>query len=76
MGSSAEHKTHGRPISAALARGQGLKIVPLEDDQLLQDKMLSVYHAVMLTFEKTNCVKIIESHEGKGFYVALHAMKP
>ena len=76
LGSSTEHKTHGRPISAALARGQGLRIVPLEDDQLLQDKVLSVYHAVMLTFEKTNCVKIIESHEGKGFYVALHAMKP
>lgn len=76
LGDSTEHKTHGRPISAGLAQSKGLKIVPLEGDQQLQDKVLSVYHAVMLTFEKTNCVKIIESHEGKGFYVGLHAVKP
>ena len=76
LGDSTEHKTHGRPISAGLAESKGLKIIPLEGDQQLQDKVLSVYHATMLTFEKTNCVKIIESHEGKGYYWALHAVKP
>ena len=53
-----------------------MNIVPLEGDQQLQDKVLSVYHATMLTFEKTNCVKIIESHEGKGYYLGLHVVKP
>jgi hypothetical protein len=76
LGSNTEHKTHGRPISAALAKSIGLNVVAMEDDQQLQDKVLSVYHATMLTFEKTNCVKIIESHEGKGFYVGLHTVKP
>jgi len=75
LGDSTEHKTHGRPISAALAKSRGLNVIALEDDQQLQDKVLSVYHATMLTFAKTNCVKIIESHEGKGFYVALQPVK-
>ena len=75
VGRQQRTQTHGRPISAGLAH-QGLNIVPLEGDQQLQDKVLSVYHATMLTFEKTNCVKIIESHEGKGYYLGLHVVKP
>lgn len=70
LGDADEHKTHGRPINASLAKAKGLKIEELEADQILQDKVLSAYHATMVTFEKSNCVKIIENDLGKGFYLA------
>lgn len=69
LGDFEQHKTHGRPISCELARNRGLKVVALEDDQELQEKVLSVFHAIMLTFDTTTCLKIIENHEGNGSYV-------
>jgi hypothetical protein len=63
------HKTHGRPISIAQAREQGLRVKPLEDDQKLQELVLSAFHATMVTFGVTNCVKIVENHNGRGVYI-------
>lgn len=71
LGDFNEHKTHGRPINYQLARNKGLKISLLEDDHELQDKVLSVYHATLVTFDVAPCVKIIENHLGKGFYIVL-----
>jgi len=65
-----EHKTHGRPINFALASGAGLKVAPLELDQQLQDLVLSVFHATSITFEATACVKFVENHCGRGWFVA------
>jgi hypothetical protein len=48
-----------------------LKITPLEDDQSLQDLVLSVFHATVVTFERTNCVKIFENHNGKGMFLQI-----
>lgn len=62
------HKTHGRPITFEKAQSIGLKVNLLENDQTLQEKVLSVYHAMMLTFENTGCVKMIENHNGKGYF--------
>ena len=69
LGDFEEHKTHGRPIGFDLAACKGLVVKRLEDDQQLQEKVLSVYHATMVTFETTACLKIIENHKGKGHYV-------
>ena len=69
LGNFEEHKTHGRPINYDLAKEKGLKVTRLEDDQQLQDKVLSVYHATLVTFEMVPCVKIIENHKGIGSYV-------
>jgi len=63
-----EHKTHGRPISIAKAEEKGLRVEKLEDDQRLQELVLSVFHATSVTFQVTNCVKIIENHKGRGLY--------
>ena len=71
LGAFNEHKTHGRPINYQLAREKGLKISLLEDDQELQDKVLSVFHATLVTFDVTPCIKIIENHLGKGSYVII-----
>lgn len=71
LGDFNEHKTHGRPINYQLAREKGLKITLLEDDQQLQDKVLSVFHATLVTFDVVPCVKIIENHLGKGSYIVI-----
>ena len=68
LGDFNSHKTHGRPINYQLALEKGLKITLLEDDQELQDKVLSVFHATLVTFDFITCVKIIENHNGIGFY--------
>ena len=69
LGNFEEHRTHGRPIGFDLAQEKGLKVVRLEDDQDLQEAILSVFHATMVTFQSTNCLKIIENHNGKGHYL-------
>lgn len=71
LGNFEEHKTHGRPINYDLAKEKGLNVKRLEDDQELQDKVLSVYHSTLLTFDVTDCVKIIENQHGKGSYVIM-----
>lgn len=69
LGNFSEHRTHARPIGYDLAISQGLKVSRLEDDQNLQEAVLSVFHAVMVTFQTTPCLKIIENHHGKGHYL-------
>lgn len=69
LGDFGEHKTHGRPINYDLAKEKGLKVRRLEDDPELQDLVLSVYHATLVTFDVTPCIKLIENQDGKGSYL-------
>lgn len=59
-----EQKSHSRHISKHECEQVGLNIVGLEDNQDLQDAVLTTHHAFMHTFSHTNCVKIIENHNG------------
>jgi hypothetical protein len=63
------HKTHGRPIDINEAREKKMIITALEDDNDLQDKVLSVFHAAMVTHMVSNCVKFTENQNGKGVYL-------
>lgn len=65
LGSNAETKMHARHIHKKEAKNIGLKIVDLEDDQKLQDAVLSLHHAYILTFEQTPAIKIVENQNGK-----------
>lgn len=58
-------KIHGRHFDIDTCKNMGLKIVDLEKDSDLQDAVLSVHHAFMITFNRTNAAKIIENHEGR-----------
>jgi hypothetical protein len=58
-------KSHGRRIDAVTAAENGLEVVPLEDDQELQDSVLSVFHAAMHTHSGRPVMKIIENHQGR-----------
>ncbi|MCB1031747.1 MAG: hypothetical protein KDA95_10450 [Acidimicrobiales bacterium] len=64
IGSHAATKAHNRHISAAKAESMGLKVVALEDDQVLQEAVLTVHHACMLTMSDTPIVKLIENQNG------------
>lgn len=57
-------KSHARHYSAEQARSLGIKVVQLEDDQDLQDAVLSVHHSVIQTLDATGAYKVVENHEG------------
>jgi hypothetical protein len=66
-------RTHGRPIRIEeLQQIAGLRITPLEDDDDLQDAILSLYHALDITFGGP-ALKIVENHLGAR-YVRLAQM--
>lgn len=67
LGDHALTKSHARHLSLARCREIGLKITELEQDQAMQDAVLSVHHACMVTFSATPAYKIIENHEGVAF---------
>jgi ClpP class serine protease len=71
LGSHAVTLSHARHISATGAAKLGLVVEPLEDSPALQDAVLSLHHACMLTFSSTNAVKIIENHRGVAFIQAV-----
>jgi len=63
-------RTHGRPIRIEELRTiRGLRVRALEDDDDLQDAVLSIYHALDFTFGGA-AVKIVENHQ-KARYVRI-----
>jgi hypothetical protein len=62
--SSEIHKSHSRSINRDDAVAAGLVVENLEADQGLQDAVLSVHHAFMITLQATSAVKIIENNLG------------
>ena len=60
-------KSHGRHISRDELREHGLKVTNLEEDDKLQDLVLSVFHATTHTFSGTSVTKIVENHTGRAF---------
>ncbi|MCY4258070.1 MAG: serine protease [bacterium] len=62
-----QHMSHGRRLGKAQLRQLGLNITDLEEDDRLQDLVLSVHHAVNHLMNHTGTVKIVENHLGKVF---------
>ncbi len=60
-------KSHSRPLPPMRCRELGLNIRLLEDDEVLQDAVLSVHHACIHTLSGTRAYKIIENHTGKAY---------
>lgn len=65
-------KSHVRHLPHDRCKEIGLKIRCLEDDQKLQDAVLSVHHACIHTLGATPAFKIIENHEGRAFIQIAH----
>lgn len=67
LGDHAITKSHARHLSIERCREMGLVVAELEGNQELQDAVLSLHHAYMLTFSATPAFKIIENHQGVAF---------
>lgn len=59
--------SHSRHLSADACIAMGLRIRMLESDKALQDAVLSVHHANILTLSQTPAVKIVENQDGVAF---------
>lgn len=64
---AAENKSHSRHIGIDRAAELGIKVRRLEDDQALQDAVLSVHHSCIATLQGTAATKIVENHLGVAF---------
>jgi hypothetical protein len=62
-----ENKTHARHIHIDECIALGLKIERLEDDEVLQDLVLTVHHCFMHSLMNTPSYKMIENHIGRAF---------
>ena len=59
--------SHARHISKDACKKVGLHVIDLEDNQELQDAVLSLHHAYMILFDKLNISKVVENQEGSRF---------
>lgn len=62
-----EVKTHDRQIGYEEAKKIGLKITLIENNDKLQDLILTVHHCYTHTLSNTSAFKIIENHKGAAF---------
>ena len=60
---------HNRHFSYRELRDLGMKVDLLEDDGALQDKVLTIHHSYMTTFQRVPIAKIIENSDSKGWIV-------
>ena len=61
------NRTHERHIPFEECRDIGLKVSLVEDDQELQDLVLTVHHCFMHSLTNTQSFKLIENHLGAAF---------
>lgn len=57
-------KVHSRHISKDKCKAVGLNIIDMEQDQHLQDMILSLHHCYMIYLESTVVTKIVENNIG------------
>ena len=61
---NANNKSHARHFAYDFCKDLGLNVEALETDQELQELVLSVHHAFVITIDGTAVTKIIENHNG------------
>lgn len=76
LGDHALTKSHARHLSLEKCRQMGLSVVSMEDDQELQDAILSVHHSCIHTLSATPAYKIIENQNGIAFIQIAQLMSP
>ena len=67
LGNHSVSLSHARHLSFAKCKEIGLVVDPLEDNQALQETVLSVHHAMMHTLAGTYASKIVENHKGSAY---------
>jgi membrane-bound ClpP family serine protease len=74
LGKQATSKSHARHINPDVAASLGIKVVRLEDDQVMQDLVLTLHHSYTHTLAQTAATKIIENHLGTAHVNAVQMM--
>lgn len=64
-----DSKVHGRHYSYEECRDHKLKIRLLEEDNDFQDKVLSIHHCFLITFQSTGAIKIIGNSMNKDYII-------
>jgi Serine dehydrogenase proteinase len=59
--------SHARHLGIDKVRGAGVNVERLEDDQKLQEAVLTVHHACIQTLGDTGCIKLIENQNGVAY---------
>lgn len=67
LGDQTISKAHARHITFQQAKEAGLRVMALEEDNVLQDLILSLHHLLCLTFEQTTSVKIFANNFGSAY---------
>ncbi|NSY10850.1 S49 family peptidase [Agrobacterium vitis] len=62
---ASQHLSHGRRIDRDEVRGQDIPVTDLEDDQDLQEYVLTAYHVMTILFEMSPASKTIFSNSGR-----------
>lgn len=62
-----DNKSHARHIHIDKCEELGLKIERLEDDQELQEAVLTVHHCFMHSLSESGAAKMVENHNGAAF---------
>lgn len=60
---------HGHHFLSDKCREMGLNVLQMEDDQQLQEDVLSVHHAFVATFTQTSAIKVIENADGANWII-------
>lgn len=76
FGKNSDSKTHSRHISRDRCIDTGLVIEKLEDDQEIQDLVLSIHHCCMILCENSNVVKSVENNIGGAYICQMPMQKP
>lgn len=61
---------HGHHFMVDTCRSMGISVAAIEDDQDLQEDILSVHHAFVATFAMTKALKLIENGDGANWIVS------
>lgn len=73
LGSHALTKSHSRHLTREYARDLGLKVGDIEKPDALQEAVLTVHHACILTLQSTGAFKIIENQNGVAHILSAQA---
>ncbi|WP_022850673.1 SDH family Clp fold serine proteinase [Limisalsivibrio acetivorans] len=69
LNSHDKHSTHGKGINLEKAQELGLNVYDLSENKELEDKVLSIYHAAIITFQYSpNTHKFIMNNQGKSYF--------
>lgn len=66
--------SHGRPVRLDEAREHGIVVGALEDDAQLQDAVLSVHHAALISMNVAGIVKLIENNSNRRFLQSIQVL--